>query len=133
MNQLSVYTNEMVQDQRDEARQKEIKRGQRISNSVISSDLGAITKDQRELRTSSATAGNTGTEYQLLNMTGGINTHPNNFAFANQHQHQHQNFAAGGAKQSAHGVASKLSVMSGHNSASNSMMGFNNKVGTQGK
>jgi len=28
-------------------------------------------KDNREMRTSSATAGNTNTEYKLLNMTGG--------------------------------------------------------------
>jgi len=33
------------------------------------------------MRTSSATAGNTGTEYKLLNMTGGIGI--NNLNFAN--------------------------------------------------
>lgn len=130
INQLSVYTNELVQDAHNDGRQKESKRGQRISNSVISSDLGVMTKEQRELRTSSATAGNTGTEYKLLNMTtGGFNPNNNNFGFVNPNQ----NFAPGAAKSSAQAAASKLSVMSGHNSASNSMMGFNNKIGAQAK
>jgi hypothetical protein len=78
---MSVYSNDLVtQDQ--EGKNKDFKRVPRGSNSLIGSDLNAITKDHRELRTSSATAGNTGTEYKLLSMTAGP-PGPNNFNFTN--------------------------------------------------
>jgi len=38
----------------------------------VGADLSNITKEQKEMRTSSATAGITNTEYKLLNMTGTV-------------------------------------------------------------
>jgi len=70
---MSVYSNEVVQD-KNETQTRDTRRLPRPSNSGVSNDLNNITKDHKEMRTSSATAGNTGTEYKLLNMTsGGIN------------------------------------------------------------
>lgn len=78
---MSVYSNDLVQQDQD-IRNKDSKRIPRGSNSVIGSDLNAISKDHREMRTSSATAGNTGTEYKLLNMTAGMAA-TNNLNFTN--------------------------------------------------
>jgi uncharacterized protein YuzE len=60
-----------------------------------SSDL--VSKEHKEMRTSSATAGNTGTEYKLLNMhlAGGLNL-------------QNQNLIMGGGNSVTHAI-SKLS------------------------
>ena len=38
----------------------------------VGADLSNITKEQKEMRTSSATAGITNTEYKLLNITGNV-------------------------------------------------------------
>lgn len=74
---MSVYSNDLVNQETDIRNNKDYKRIPRGSNSVIGTDLTAIAEDHRELRTSSATAGNTGTEYKLLNMTGGMPTNLN--------------------------------------------------------
>lgn len=79
------------------------------------------------MRTSSATAGNTGTEYKLMNMTQG--PQGNSFNFTNQNQ----TFIIGGYKSTMHAGTSKLSVLSGQNSNSNSMMGYSSKVVSQQK
>lgn len=75
-------------------------------------------KDSREMRTSSATAGNTNTEYQLLNMTGGFNGLLN------------QNYFLKGGHSVTHAIQghSKVSMLSGEPSMTNSVLGYGNKL-----
>ena len=84
---MSVYSNEMI-NERSDAQTKDTRRLPRTNNSGISNDLNNITKEHKEMRTSSATAGNTGTEYKLLNMTSGA-PGLNNLNITNQNQQYH--------------------------------------------
>jgi hypothetical protein len=72
LNQMSVYQNQIV----GEINHREPRRIGRGGSGIDASGLGVrnelshITKDHREMRTSSAAAGNTNTEFKLLNLTG---------------------------------------------------------------
>ncbi len=71
LNSMSVYQNDLV----TEPNSRESRRMGRGSSGIGASgatgiELSNITKEHREMRTSSATAGNTNTEFKLLSMTG---------------------------------------------------------------
>ena len=103
------------------------------NSGVAGIELGNITKEHREMRTSSATAGNTNTEFGLLGMNGlsgqsgtGPNGLPN---FSNHNQH----YMLGGGTSATHALsgASGISGLSGGAvSAHTAGGGFGSKAGT---
>jgi hypothetical protein len=124
INQMSVYSNDLVQEN-ENAWRMDNKRMPRGSNTGLVSELSKITQEHREMRTSSATAGHTETEYQLLNMSAGIGLANMNF------RNQNHTFIVGGNNTALQG-ASKLSIMSGQQLAPNSI-NYGNKLGMPGK
>jgi hypothetical protein len=62
LNSTSVYQNELVET-RDPRRIGRGSSGIGTTSGVTGIDLSNITKDHKEMRTSSATAGNTNTEF----------------------------------------------------------------------
>ena len=71
---MSVYQNDLVAEAHPRESRRMAGRGSSgvggsgfNSNTSTGNDLSSITKEQREMRTSSATAGNTNTEFTLLN------------------------------------------------------------------
>lgn len=74
LNSMSVYQNDLVAEAHPRESRRMAGRGSSgvggsgfNSNTSTGNDLSSITKEQREMRTSSATAGNTNTEFTLLN------------------------------------------------------------------
>lgn len=119
LTQMSVYQNQVVND----TNHREPRRIGRGGSGIDSSGLGVrnelsnITKDHREMRTSSATAGNTNTEFKLLNLTGAAgqgysgnalnNAGPGLFNLNNHNQ----NYQIGGGTSATH-VMSGISAIS---------------------
>jgi len=69
---MSVYQNELVTEQhaRESRRMGRGSSGVTGNEILSANELSSISKEQREMRTSSATGPNTNTEFGLLNMTG---------------------------------------------------------------
>lgn len=86
-------------------------------------ELSHITKDHREMRTSSAAAGNTNTEFKLLNLTGtaaqghsgnALNNGAGGLFNLNNHNQNYQVGGPGPGGASASHVMSGISAISGH-------------------
>jgi len=134
LNSMSVYQNDLVA----EPNSRESRRMGRGSSGVgapgaAGIELGNIAKEHREMRTSSATAGNTNTEFKLLSMTGlsgQDGAGPNGLLnFSNHNQH----YMLGGGASATHAMsgASGLSGLSGGAvSAHTAGGGFGGKTGT---
>jgi len=134
LNSMSVYQSDLV----TEPNSRESRRMGRGSSGIGASgatgiELSNITKEHREMRTSSATAGNTNTEFKLLSMTGLSGqggTGPNGLLnFSNHNQH----YMLGGGTSATHALsgASGISGLSGGAvSAHTAGGGFGGKAGT---
>lgn len=124
LNQMSVYQNQMV----GEVNHREPRRIGRGGSGIDASGLGVrnelsnITKDHREMRTSSAAAGNTNTEFKLLNLTGttaqghsgnALNNGAGGLFNQNNHNQNYQIGGPGPGGASASHVMSGISAISG--------------------
>lgn len=71
---MSVYQNQIVGEMNHREPRRIGRGGSGIDSSGfgVRNELSNITKDHREMRTSSAAAGNTNNEFKLLNLTGTV-------------------------------------------------------------
>ncbi len=126
---MSVYQNDLVTEH-NTRESRRLGRGSSGSGGV-GAELSDITKEQREMRTSSATAGITNTEYKLLNMTG---TGPGIPVSGLNLSNQNHNYLLCGGNSVTHALsgASRISGLSGGESSVQTATGgisYSNKLG----